>query len=175
MKSFFVKLLAKITTLAGVLLFLSCATTNETVSEQSAAEAQNFVENLDFVFVTDLNETMGTAFLTSNVDFMKMKGDTLRMELPYHGTSHVARFGGGRGGLRFRATATDIRTRRSKKDKYFDLDFRTRHKAESFSCKLRVFPSGRALLSINSSQRSNAQYEGLIRPSGPQQSMVVAD
>ncbi len=158
---------AGIATVLCMFILWGCNSTQKTVASASESEMEAFVETLDFMFVTGLVETNSVTDFTSNVDFMKMQGDSVRMNLPYFGTHHVARMGGGRGGLRFTSKATDIRTKKNEKRKYFDLDFNLRDKSESFSCKLRVYPTGRALLSINSSQRSNAQYEGVIRPVSP--------
>ena len=152
-----------------------CNSTKKTVASASESEMEAFVETLDFMFVTGLVETNSITDFTSNVDFMKMRGDSVQMNLPYFGTHHVARMGGGRGGLRFTSKATDIRTSKNEKQKYFDLNFKVRDRSESISCKLRVYPTGRAMLSINSSQRSNAQYEGTIRPVPPPSEETARD
>lgn len=151
-----------------VTLFISCGPTKESANEKIDPELEAFIASLNFVFVTDLVEPTRRGLLTSNSAFMKMQGDSVQMNLPYAGTSHVAKMGGGRGGLRFTSKATKIRTNKNDKRNSFDLDFNIRNKGESFTCNLRVFSKGRAVLNINSSQRSNVQYEGLIRPIPPE-------
>ena len=145
------------------LLLGGCSAVKEPLSEEAWAEMEKLGNSRNFEFITSTVEPMGNMATTSDINFMRMWGDSIQMALPYAGTSSVAKFDNGRGGLRFTSTATRVRTARNEKQNSLDITFTTRYKAESFQCNLRIFSEGRASLGVNSSQRSFIQYEGLVR------------
>ena len=153
---------------AFVLILVGCGAAAEPLSAEEWSKMESVATSQNFVFVAVLAEPIGSGVnqidLTGNVNYMSLQGSRLEMQLPYFGQSQVAQPAGGRQGLQFEGTATDIMTTKNEKQNYFDVDFKTRNKSESLNCKLRMYSGSRGVLTVNSSQRNSIRYEGEVRP-----------
>lgn len=153
---------------AFFLILSGCGATQEPLSTEAWDQMDTLINSGNLAFVAQWAQPIGSRVnqidLTGRVNYLKMQGSDLEMQLPYFGTSQVARVGGGNQGFQFEGTASDIRISRNEKQNSYDMDFKTRDKSETLNCMLRLYTGNRAVLTINSSQRNSIRYEGELRP-----------
>ena len=163
----------------GLLLLVSCKSldSNTLVSAQKMSalvESGSYEVTLDFanpMASTELNtlrllspdNTGNRMDISGNVNHIKYSEDSLDVRLSYYGTrfSGVTDISGG-GGIVFKGKPENYKTSFNEKKQRTTISFGIRERAESYDVIIEVYPSSKAFLSINSSQRSSITYDGSI-------------
>lgn len=163
-----VRSLLAVSLTAILLSIASCTSTKEPLSSEEWSRMENVVTSRSFRFDANLAEPIGGRVnridIRGNSYFLQMQGnDDLQMALPYFGSRQIAQPGQSQG-IQFEGTATDISTNRNEKGNFYNLDFNVRHQSELLQCNLRLYSGMRAVLTINSNQRSSIRYDGEVKP-----------
>ncbi len=167
---------------ALILLITGCGAARKSLTPESWAEMEAVVRDRNFTFEArwaeplpdnSLNQLANAGQippgsnanrinLINNANFLKMRGDSVEMALPYYGERQVTQTYGRAEGMQFEGVATDLETRKNEKRNYQDLDFNLKNKTEVLQCNLRIFNGLRAVLTIFSNQRNMIRYEGTL-------------
>ena len=100
--------------------------------------------------------------LGENSNYLKMKGDSVFIQLPYYGERQVVKTYGQAEGINYEGLANDLKINRNSDRNYYDIDFKAKDRGESFICNLRLYGGTRGLLTIQSNQRNQIRYDGTI-------------
>lgn len=105
----------------------------------------------------------GRINLIGNPNFIRFKGDSVDIFLPYFG---VRQSGGGynrEGGIRYEGIARDVRIEENR-DKNLFLRFKGQTNNETQEFTITIFPNRRVETYVNSMQRDAISYQGEIEP-----------
>lgn len=106
----------------------------------------------------------GRINLIGNPNFIRFKGDSVDIFLPYFG---VRQMGGGynrEGGIRYEGLARDLKIVEPRGERKLQLTFNGSRDSETLSFMITIFPNNRVHTNVNSSQRDAISYEGEIEP-----------
>jgi hypothetical protein len=107
--------------------------------------------------------TGGRIDLTSSSNYMRFKGDSLEVSLSYYGTRHAGvTTNSNRGGIEFEGIPKNYRTSFDEKKQRTRISFDMKEDSEHYDVSIEIFPSKRAYVGINSSQRSSINYDGVV-------------
>ncbi|MBU3012371.1 DUF4251 domain-containing protein [Polaribacter vadi] len=158
-----------------VLLFTACKST-VTVPELEAL--QKMVANNHFEFTAGsanpmpmanvrglekllpVGSNMSNINLIGNANYFRVKNDSIFFELPYYGVRQIGSTYGSDVGLKFEGNPEKGTTTYNKKKKRYSLKYVVKTKDETLNINLILFVNNKATLSINSSHRSNINYNG---------------
>ena len=169
----------------GILFFcLSCASSKQKATPEQIQVLTDLVENQSMEFVADwafplatnsLNQlsnagllqpgsTAGRINLIGNVNYLKIKNDSISAYLPYFGERQ---FGGAYNndntGIRFNSVPDNLTITKDEKSNGYSIAFDITRDTESFQVFLRLFPNKKGALNINSNQRHSIAYQGTIK------------
>ena len=149
----------------AMLLFMSCGgnrgagyVNNFEELERVANEGRFAIENQ---WVMPMRGSM--IDLTGNSNFIRFKGDSVNLFLPYFG---VRQSGGGYGdnaGIEYKGLAEDLNFRKSSNEKNIIVEFEADQGAENFDFRIILFPDGSTNTSVTSSQRDPISYRGHVK------------
>ena len=168
------------------LLLAGCGASKDPLSAQAWDRMERVVTSRNFQFRAQWAEPLQTGSmnqianaglippgsnvnridLTGTANYLKMEGDQVEMQLPYYGERQINQNYGRADGMEFIGPAEDIRTRKTAKNEYYDLDFNLKYKTELLQCSGRVFSGMRTILTIYSSQRNMIRYVGEVKIQG---------
>lgn len=100
--------------------------------------------------------------LAGNTNHLKMKGDSVFIQLPYYGARQVVKAYGQADGINYKGLANDLKVNKNTNRNYYDIDFTARDRSETFVCSLRIYGGKRCLLTVQSNQRNQIRYDGII-------------
>ncbi len=134
-------------------------------AEKEYAATKELINSKNFVFEADWATTQGgkRINLTTNPNFLKVKGDQVSADMPYFGVAQSAiGYGGGDTGIIFEETPKKYNVEFNDKKTKAVIKFDANNKSESFNVILHVYKNGNASLSISSSKRNSISYDGKI-------------
>ncbi|MFC6860830.1 DUF4251 domain-containing protein [Zunongwangia atlantica] len=111
-------------------------------------------------FINNPNFNSGNVNLIGNPNYIKFKGDSVDIFLPYFG---VRQMGGGfndRGGIKFEGIPEDFKMTENEAKDYVRYEFMGRDDSEIYQFYITLYANGNASTSVNSSQRDNISYTG---------------
>ncbi len=111
-------------------------------------------------FINNPNFNSGNVNLIGNPNYIKFKGDSVDIFLPYFG---VRQMGGGfndRGGIKFEGIPEDFKRTENEAKDYVRYEFMGREDSEIYQFYITLYANGNASTSVNSSQRDNISYTG---------------
>ncbi len=101
--------------------------------------------------------------LIGNFNYFEMKGDSVMAYLPYYGERQ---FGNGHysgdTAIEFKGLARDQTVEKNEKKGYYKISFKTDRDTETFQVNIKLFPSLKSMMTINSNQRFVINYEGKV-------------
>ncbi|APZ47308.1 hypothetical protein BW723_13890 [Polaribacter reichenbachii] len=157
------------------MLFVAC---KSTVTLLELEALQKMVSNNHFEFVAHsanpmpmanvsglqnllpVGSNMANINLIGNDNYFSVRNDSLFFELPYYG---VRQIGGGYGsevGLKFKGIPEKTSTIFNAKKNQYSLKYMVKTKDENLNINMILFVNNKATLSVNSSHRSNINYNG---------------
>lgn len=133
--------------------------------DKKAAELDVFasmVERGSFLFTARTTSPTGgrTIQLTSEYT-MKAKEGMYEANLPYFGRAYSASYGGD-GGIEFRGEPENLQVSRNDRKNTLSLSFRIKSGNDQYNVSLEIGASGYGTLTINSQNRANISYYGLV-------------
>lgn len=156
-------------------LCISCGSQKTVADISSFADLKTFAHKKKFkiehqwanpmrantiTFINNPNFNSGNVNLTGNTNYIKFKGDSVAIFLPYFG---VRQMGGGyndRSGIKFKGIPQDLEIIENEDKNYVRYEFNANDETESYQFFITLYANGNASTSVNSSQRDNISYTG---------------
>lgn len=148
------------------LLLFACGGAQDAVRPQNFEELKELAEGREFEIENEWAMPLGgnNVNLIGNPNFIRFKGDSVDIFLPYFGVRHFGGTYGGRdGGIIYEGPAEDFSIDAEEEKNRVVLKFEGRHENEDLEFIITLFPGGNAYTSVNSSQRSNISYRGEVK------------
>ena len=176
MKSKSIKALKKVKSrLQIVLLFLgilmlsiSCGSTKDTgnsTESQKFGELKQMVISQKFEIENDWAVPLRVTSinLIGNSNFIKFKGDSVEVFLPYFGVRQSGGGFGSSGAIEYSGPAVDLSIEENLLKNNFLIKFEGRQGSEHLQFIITLFSKGNASTSVNSSERDPISYWGNVR------------
>ncbi len=169
-----------------LLLFTACKS-SDSVNQSSAAEAlqtRQLIEAGDFeitmnwanpMATNELNQlgnsgllgvgnSAGRISLIGTTSYMRFKGDSLQVYLPYYGTRQSgARLGNNSGAIEFEGVPREFQKEYNESKRRTDIRFEMKEDSENYNVFISVYANRNAVVSVNSSQRNSITYDGNVK------------
>ncbi|WBL27354.1 DUF4251 domain-containing protein [Zunongwangia sp. HGR-M22] len=177
MKRLNIKLPVKIVGCIIVLLgILSCGSSASTVDEvKNYEDLKLFAQKKEFEienrwanpmrantvsFINHPNFNSGTINLNGNANFIRFKGDSIDVFLPYFGVRQISGGYNDRGAIKFEGIPEDLEITENEDKKYVRFEFTANDDSEHYQFYITLYSNGNTNTSVNSSQRDNISYTG---------------
>ncbi|MFZ0491325.1 MAG: DUF4251 domain-containing protein [Salegentibacter sp.] len=152
---------------ALVLFFLqSCGGGQGTTYNQpkNYDELDQLVENRHFEVENQWTMPLGGSRidLIGNTNFIRFKGDSVNLFLPYFGVRHSGGGYGDEGGIKYEGIAEDLKVEKNPDQKKIVLKFGGEQGSENLDFYVTLFSNGNTNTSVTSSQRATISYQGHV-------------
>lgn len=161
-----------------LVLFMSCASSKnratefeinslEKVVSSKKIEAQfDFANPLSFNNVQGIENllppgsTLGNINLMGNANYLRIKNDSVSMDLPYFGEQQMYRGFSSNGGIKFNGIPRKVKQEYNSKKAAYILKYWLNTEIESYTLILTLYASKKAVLNVNSSHITSINYNG---------------
>jgi len=151
-----------------ILMSMSCGSTKNT---GSANDLQNFeqlrelVNSREFEIENDwaVPLRLTTINLIGNSNFIRFKGDSVEVFLPYFGVRQSGGGYGTSGGIEYEGPAKDLEIEEDMAKNNILIKFEGRQGSEHLQFIITLFTKGNVSTSVNSSERDPISYWGNVR------------
>ena len=152
-----------------VLLLISCGSTKNTGSStdlQNFEQLRELVNSREFEIENDwaVPLRLTTINLIGNSNFIRFKGDSVEVFLPYFGVRQSGGGYGTSGGIEYEGPAKDLEIAEDMAKNNILIKFEGRQGSEHLQFIITLFPKGNASTSVNSSERDPISYWGEVKP-----------
>lgn len=153
----------KIIALIGVLALISCGGGNLSEAERTEkmAEMKSLIDSRNFEienqWVTPLRGNRIN--LIGNANYIRFKGDSVDLFLPYFGVRHTGGGYNNDGGIKYEGLAKNLQVNEGKNNSLV-LKFEGKHATESYDFTISVFPNLNTSTQVTSSDRDPISYQG---------------
>lgn len=106
----------------------------------------------------------GSINLIGNPNFIRFKGDSVTIFLPYFGVRYSGGGYGGEGGIKYKGPVKNLKVTAQKEEQELVLEFEGDRGAENLQFYITLFSNGKASTHVTSSQREAISYSGEIMP-----------
>ena len=162
-------------------LFLSCNSTQNTVKYAENSKAlTEWVENKTIKVVLNsasplaANEfaslrllpqgSSANRILLNGNDFFTMKGDHVNVDFPYYGTQQQSTaFSFSESGVKFEGIPDSYKVDYNEKKKIYTMQMDLTNGNETFEMTVKLFPSLKAIVYINTNRRTSITYQGVAK------------
>lgn len=133
-------------------------------STQNLAKIEHIVQSREFEIKNEwLRPLNGSQInLIGNDNFIRFKGDSIKIFLPYYGERHAGGMYSGEGGIKYEGPAKSVNTSKNKKKAKLELTFEVQQSTENLNFFIEIYSSGKVYTNVNSSQRAAISYEGTL-------------
>ena len=102
--------------------------------------------------------------LANNINYFEMKGDSVMAYLPYFGE---IQFGGDHysnqgTAIEFKGVPKDLTIEKNEKKEHYEIGFQVDNVTETFQVNIKLFPSMKSQMTINSNRRFVIRYDGKV-------------
>lgn len=149
-----------------MLNIISCGSSKtEADKDNEFQKLKEQIQNKEFTIENEWLMPLGgnPINLIGNPNFIRFKGDSIELFLPYFGVRHMGGGYGSEGGIKYEGLAKNYLVEENSEDREINLSFETEQDTENLEFKITIFPNGNANTNVNSSQRNNISYQGEIR------------
>jgi len=169
----------------GVLLvaFTGCKSTDGTAKAEQALKTKNLVEKNDYEItfswarpmltnemaqltnanLMPMDSRSGQINLLGTANYIRKRGDSLEVYLPYYGTRQMGgRMGDTNGAIEFKGVPENYELIYNEKKGRTEVSFEMKEETELYQVYMTVIASQRANVSVNSSQRTPIRYSGKV-------------
>ena len=132
--------------------------------KENYEKIKELINSKNFVFEADWASTQkGRRInLTTNPNYLKVKGDQVIAYMPYFGVAHTAIGYSGDAGIKFEDTPENYSVDFNDKKYKVVVKFDARNKNETFNVTMTIFKNGNASMNITSSGRNGINYDGKV-------------
>ncbi|MDT0649892.1 DUF4251 domain-containing protein [Autumnicola edwardsiae] len=106
----------------------------------------------------------GRVNLIGNTNFIRFKGDSVNIFLPYFGVRQSGGGYGEGGGIEYEGPTKNLEIIENRNNQNIRIQFEGSAGTESLKFYLKLYPNGNAETSVNSSQRDAISYRGNVDP-----------
>ena len=148
---------------AFIFIIASCGSTQERGGQINDFEdIQRLVESGKFKIENQWATPLGgnQINLTTNINYIKFKGDSVEMFLPYFGVRHAGGGYGRAGGIEINDLIENLEISENSSKETITLEFEGNQNNENLEFFIKLFSNGNTTTSVNSSQRSTISYRG---------------
>jgi len=167
-----------------LLLFLGgCKSMDSAAKVEKALETKNLVENSDFeisftwanpLFTNEiaqlsnanllpLESRSGRINLLGSANYIKKRGDSLEIYLPYYGTRQIGvQMGSNNGAIEFTGIPTDYELAYNEKKRHSEISFKMKEDTERYRVYITVDAEQNVSVNLNSTQRTSIKYTGKV-------------
>jgi len=162
------RLLVGILSLGLVIMSMSCGGTK---NKDSAKELRDFVQLRELVNSREFEIEndwavplrLTTINLIGNSNFIRFKGDSVEVFLPYFGVRQSGGGYGSSGGIEYEGPAKDLEIEEDMAKNNILIKFEGRQGSEHLQFIITLFTKGNVSTSVNSSERDPISYWGNVR------------
>lgn len=125
--------------------------------------ATNALNQLDNAGLFRPGDNASQINLQGTSNYFRFEGDTVSSNLPYYGERQ---FGGGYGtasGVDFKGVPSDLKIAKDDDKHLYTIKFDIRQESENYQVTLTLYPSLKAFINVNSSQRFPISYDGTLK------------
>ncbi len=101
--------------------------------------------------------------LIGNPNYIQIKNDSVEVFLPYFGVRQMGGAYSGDSGIKFSGLMDAYKISENSKKKSYEIEFET-HGAETFTFFITIYQSGQTYTNVQSAERDNVSYRGVIAP-----------
>jgi hypothetical protein len=151
-----------------VLMIMACGSTKNTgisTDLQNFEQLRELVSSREFEIENDWAVPMRspTINLIGNSNFIRFKGDSVALFLPYFGVRHSGGGYGTSGGIEYEGPAKELYIAEDKDKNNILIKFGGRQGSEQLQFIITLFSKGNVSTSVNSSERDPISYWGNVR------------
>ena len=148
---------------------VSCRTTKNAEAVKNMDELQSLIASRNFEIQNDWAYPLGggNINLIGNPNYIRFKGDSVDIFLPYFGVRHSGGGYGKEGGIKYEGVAEDLEVVTAKNGNRLLLNFGGEQENEDLNFTVTLYGNGKARTSVTSSQRQAISYQGEIRERTP--------
>lgn len=184
--------------LAVLLMIFSCGGTKNYTDEENRAydNLQNLVNSKRFEIISNRarpmatlalqqlananmlgpGNTAGSIDITSNANFLKMKGDSVSAFFPFYGEQNFGggSYGGSHLGIEFDAVPENYDVTFDDEKHRANIRFKAKDKYRSnefYNIYITIFPNYRSVIQVQSTSRTAIEFTGAVKPL-PNEDMV---
>ncbi len=137
----------------------STASTNNPEMVSSLVNTRQFEIENTWLFPLSGNRVN----LIGNSNYIRMKGDSVDVYLPYYGVRHSGGGYNSENGIVYKGIARDFKIVNNAAKNLYDMSFKGMQGSESLNFFITVYGNGNTNTSVNSSQRQSISYTGKIK------------
>lgn len=130
-----------------------------------SANPQNAAEISQIMGKIGGGSAAGTINIAESYYQVKVTTDSVIAYLPYYGRSFSAPINNNEGGIKFTSTKFDYKTTKGKK-RGWNVAINVKEPSENYRLMLNISETGYASLSVNSSNKQNITYSGVLKENG---------
>jgi len=151
-----------------VLMIMACGSTKNTGNSndlQDFEQLRELVSSREFEIENDWAVPLRspTINLIGNSNFIRFKGDSVALFLPYFGVRHSGGGYGTAGGIEYEGPAKELYTSENMAKNNILIKFEGRQGSEHLQFIITLFSKGNVSTSVNSSERDPISYWGNVR------------
>ncbi|MFN4764014.1 DUF4251 domain-containing protein [Gillisia sp. Q332] len=151
-----------------LLLVLACGGVKNSGSAEAVKDFQELselVNSREFEIENEWLSPLGGSMinLIGNPNYIRFKGDSVAVFLPYYGVRHSGGGYGRDGGITYKGPAKNLNITEDKGRKNILLNFEGKENNENLEFFITLFPGGSATTSVSSSQRQSISYRGKVK------------
>lgn len=108
--------------------------------------------------------TVNRISLIGNTNFLIIKGDSIKAQLPYYGERRiVTSYNSNNVGIELNGILKGWKTEFDEKKEHYTLHFQVNQNAENYDFNITIFPNRRTDINVNSTHRNNISYSGNVK------------
>jgi hypothetical protein len=151
-----------------ILMTMACGSTNSTGSSKDLhnfEQLRELVNSREFEIENDWAVPMRftTINLIGNSNYIRFKGDSVEVFLPYFGVRQSGGGFGASGGIEYEGPAKDLSIEEDMAKNNILIKFEGRQGSEQLQFIITLFPKGNVSTSVNSSERDPISYWGDVK------------
>lgn len=166
MKRIKTNIIFKFFSLVSLILILACGGAKNTNDDlREFEQLKELVSSREFEIENQWAMPLrgGQINLIGNANFIRFKGDSVEVFLPYFGVRHAGGGYGGEGGIKYEGPAENLSIMEHVAEKNIELTFEGQQGIENLDFLITIYSNGKVNTSVNSSQRDAISYKGDLK------------
>lgn len=151
--------------LSTVLFLMACGGSKSTSSVQDFNQLKELVDSRSFEIVHQwvMPSWGGSVSLIGNPNFIRFKGDSVNISLPYYGERYSGVPYGRAGGINYEGRIKNLEINVDREEQKIVMEFEGEQRNENLNFYITLFPNGNVSTSLSSSQRASISYRGKVK------------
>lgn len=149
-----------------LIFLLACGGSKSTADNEDFNQLKELVGSREFEIQHQWARSSlgGSINLIGNPNFIRFKGDSVNIFLPYFGERYSGSGYGSEGGIKYKGPVKNLNVTTHKEEQELILEFEGDRGTENLQFYITLFANGDASTSVTSSQREAISYSGQIMP-----------